>query len=300
MWNLGLVKAAELTNTAWCMTNISDTGAVEPAVRIAQGDISPVEAVSAAIEACERLNPVLNVLCSQRFERVLDDARTIKPGSVPFAGVPTLIKDLGAPEAGEMACGNCPWACENEDFGDTRNPWNLAHASDGGGSTRVPASANGLVGLKPSRGRISWWPMIGESWAGAAVQGLLSKTVRDTALGLDLVSGPMPGDHYSLPRPVRRFSDEMGQAPGRLRIIAVGMVATVRAIKRIAGRPLTESDMEPGSWVSYQVGLPLTGVEFAEAQAHMNILTRRYAAWWEGDNGYDLLLSPTMAAPPAT
>ena len=351
---------------------------------------------------------------SQRFDRALEDARAIKPGSAPFAGVPTLIKDLGTPEAGEpsymgnrvlkalgtkapvdahivtkmkaaglisigrtnvpeMACGNCPWACENEAFGDTHNPWNLAHtatgssgasaaavaagivpiahANDGGGSTRVPASANGLVGLKPSRGRISWGPMIGESWAGASVQGLLTKTVRDTALGLDLVSGPMPGDPYSLPQPTRGFSEELSRSPGRLRIglcrvnelsplhpdcvaavdsvarclaaeghyveeaypetqfdesgyagyfriIAVGTVATVRAIERIAGRSLTEADMEPGSWVSYQMGLPVTGAEYAEAHAHMNLFTRRYAARWEGGNGYDLLLSPTMATPP--
>jgi len=348
---------------------------------------------------------------SQRFDRALEDARAIKSGSAPFAGVPTLIKDLGTPEAGEpsymgnrvlkalgtkapvdahivtkmkaaglisigrtnvpeMACGNCPWACENEAFGDTHKPWNLAHtatgasaaavaagivpiahANDGGGSTRVPASANGLVGLKPSRGRISWGPMIGESWAGASVQGLLTKTVRDTALGLDLVSGPMPGDPYSLPQPTRGFSEELSRSPGRLRIglcrvnelsplhpdcvaavdsvarclaaeghyveeaypetqfdesgyagyfriIAVGTVATVRAIERIAGRSLTEADMEPGSWVSYQMGLPVTGAEYAEAHAHMNLFTRRYAAWWEGGNGYDLLLSPTMATPP--
>jgi len=213
---------------------------------------------------------------SQRFDRALEDARAIKPGSAPFAGVPTLIKDLGTPEAGEpsymgnrvlkalgtkapvdahivtkmkaaglisigrtnvpeMACGNCPWACENEAFGDTHNPWNLAHtatgssgasaaavaagivpiahANDGGGSTRVPASANGLVGLKPSRSRISWGPIIGESWAGASVQGLLTKTVRDTALGLDLVSGPMPGDPYSLPQPTRGFSEELSRSP---------------------------------------------------------------------------------------
>jgi Asp-tRNA(Asn)/Glu-tRNA(Gln) amidotransferase A subunit family amidase len=68
------------------MTNISEMGAVELTVRLAQGGISPVEAVSAAIEACERLKPALNVLCSQRFERALDDARAIKPGSAPFAG----------------------------------------------------------------------------------------------------------------------------------------------------------------------------------------------------------------------
>ena len=72
--------------------------------------------------------------------------------------------------------------------------------------------------------------------------------------------------------------DEPGCA-GYFRIIAVGAVATVREIERIAGRPLIEADMEPGSWVSYQLGLSVSGVEFAEAHAHMSIFARRYAAW---------------------
>jgi len=153
------------------MANISDMDAVELAARIAQGDVSPVEAVSAAIEACERLNPVLNVLCSQRFDRALDDARAIKPGSAPFAEVPTLIKDLGTPEAGESSyMGN-----------RVLKALGVKSPIDAHIVTKMKAA-----GLKPSRGRISW--------------------------------GPMPGDPYSLPQPVRRFSDEMGQAPGRLRI----------------------------------------------------------------------------------
>jgi amidase len=125
-------------------------------------------------------------------------------------------------------------------LGPTRNPWDLARtaggssggsaaavaagavavasASDGGGSIRIPASACGLVGLKPSRGRISQGPEVGESWAGATVDGVLTRTVRDTAALLDVLAGPQPGDPYTAPPPARAFAAEVGASPGRLRV----------------------------------------------------------------------------------
>ena len=80
----------------------------------------------------------------------------------------------------------------------------LAHASDGGGSIRIPASACGLVGLKASRGRVSPGPLR-EAGAGLATEGVLSRDVRDTALALDVISGPLPGDTYSCPPPAGTF-----------------------------------------------------------------------------------------------
>ena len=129
---------------------------------------------------------------------------------------------------------------EPEAFGPSRNPWNpdhstggssggsaaavaagmvpMAHASDGGGSIRVPASECGLVGLKPSRGRISHGPEIGEGWAGATTDGVVSRSVRDTAAMLDVMSGRRTGDPYVAAPPTRPFADEVGVDPGRLRI----------------------------------------------------------------------------------
>ena len=105
--------------------------------------------------------------------------------------------------------------------GATRNPWNpefgpagssggaaaavaaglapLALTGDGAGSGRVPAAACGIVGLKPTRGRIPWGPGTHEHWAGLAISSPMGRTVRDTARLLDVVSGPMTGDPYGLP-----------------------------------------------------------------------------------------------------
>ena len=70
----------------------------------------------------------------------------------------------------------------------------LAHGGDGGGSIRIPASCCGVVGLKPSRGRISSGPLLGEDWAGLSTSGVIARTVTDVALGLDAMSGHLPGD----------------------------------------------------------------------------------------------------------
>ena len=125
-------------------------------------------------------------------------------------------------------------------YGPSRNPWNLdystggssggsaaavaagivavGHANDGGGSIRVPASECGLVGLKPSKGRVSQAPLIGEAWAGATIDGVVTRSVRDTAAVLDAISGYEPGDPYIAPPFARPLLDEVGADPGKLRI----------------------------------------------------------------------------------
>ena len=125
-------------------------------------------------------------------------------------------------------------------YGPTRNPWNLdhstggssggsaasvaagivavGHANDGGGSIRIPSSECGLVGLKPSRGRVSLAPDTGESWMGSTIDGVVTRSVRDTAAMLDLLAGYEPGDPYSAPPFARPLAAEVGADPGRLRI----------------------------------------------------------------------------------
>ncbi|MFB4293690.1 amidase [Nonomuraea sp. ATR24] len=94
----------------------------------------------------------------------------------------------------------------------------LATASDGGGSIRIPASFCSLVGLKPTRGRVSLGPAQGEGWNGFSCPGFVTRTVRDTAAALDLVSGYVPGDPYAAPPLPRPLAEEAGADPGRLRI----------------------------------------------------------------------------------
>jgi amidase len=92
----------------------------------------------------------------------------------------------------------------------------LAHGNDGGGSLRIPAACCGLVGLKPSRGRISRGPDLGDSLLGT--DGVLSRTVADTALALDVLAGYEVGDATWAPRPVEPFLAALRRSPGRLRI----------------------------------------------------------------------------------
>ena len=94
----------------------------------------------------------------------------------------------------------------------------MAGGGDGGGSIRIPAACCGLVGLRPSRGRISEGPAAGEVWLGCNSQGVISRSVRDSALMLDILSGPEPGDPFVIAPPTRPYAQAISQAPRRLRI----------------------------------------------------------------------------------
>ena len=137
-------------------------------------------------------------------------------------------------------------------WGATRNPWNLdriaggssggsaaavaarivpmAHASDGGGSIRVPAACCGLFGLKPSRGRVPYGPGQGVGWNGLSTQHAVTLTVRDSAALLDALSGSDVGDSVVPPQPVGSFLDAAGRAPGRLRIALIEAAASGAAV----------------------------------------------------------------------
>jgi amidase len=94
----------------------------------------------------------------------------------------------------------------------------IAHANDGGGSIRIPASCCGLVGLKPSRGRVSMAPEWGDFMSGLVAELVVSRSVRDAAALLEWVADPPAGEPYVAPARERPYTDELGADPGRLRI----------------------------------------------------------------------------------
>ncbi len=238
-------------------------------------EVHPRELLEAAIARLGLVNPRVNAVVYEAFEQARADAdRDLREG--PFAGVPFLIKDLGAAYAGlpftqssRTRRGYVPAAdneivgrlrnagliifgktntpeygmapvTEPELHGPTRNPWDpertpcgssggsaaavaagivpMAHGNDGGGSLRMPASACGLFGIKPSRGRSTWGPDYLEGWLGLAEQHAITRTVRDSARLLDATHGAPPGATSLPPGPDRPFADEVGAGPGRLRI----------------------------------------------------------------------------------
>jgi amidase len=144
-----------------------------------------------------------------------------------------LFGTTNAPEFGLLA------HTEPKLYGPARNPWNTdhtpggssggsaaavaarilpaAHGNDGGGSIRIPSSHCGLFGMKPTRGRVSLAPA-GDAWMGLACEGVLTRTVRDSAALLDVLSGHVPGNPYAAPPQAGPFAQELGRPPGKLRI----------------------------------------------------------------------------------
>lgn len=240
-------------------------------------EVSPLELVDAAIARIEKLNPQLNAVVWQRFEKAREEARSDRLPAGPFRGVPFLTKDLGCTTAGEPDSGGSRFLKENSyiasvttefarrihaagfinlgrtnspefgalptteplAWGPTRNPWDVtrtpagssggscaavasgmvpvATGSDGGGSIRLPAAACGLVGLKPTRARISMWPS--SEWVTpVSVQGFQTRTIRDLAACMDFASGALPGDPMPPPTPAQPYTSEVHAHPGKLRI----------------------------------------------------------------------------------
>jgi amidase len=274
-----------------------------------------------------------------------------------------LVGKTNAPEGGTIST-------EPRLYGPTRNPWNLEHGaggssggsgaavaarivpladgSDGGGSIRIPASINGVVGLKPCRGRVPLAPHYGDSWYGQSCLNCLSLTIRDSAAYLDVVSGPMPGDPYQPAQPTRPFLEEVSIDPGKLKIGYVVKSVTgdpvdpvcikaleetvklcselghelietefsfdydtaIRSFNRAArvlgvmsleegenkvGRKATEVDFESVTWMTYERGKTVTGLQHAKDVETLRQSSRQIANDCEP---FDIILTPTMPVLP--
>jgi amidase len=254
--------------------------------------------------------------------------------------------------------------------GPVRNPWNpsrsaggssggaavavasgilpAAHASDGGGSIRIPASACGLVGLKPSRARNPVGPMVGEAWNGLSSGHVISRSVRDTAAFLDVTAGPEPGDPYACPPIDGTFLEAAGRDPQPLRIALVTeapgdfpvdpacvaateavalklqrlghhvtparfeidgaavaqLMATIVAVnaandlatwQQVLGRPADPTTVETCTRLLAERGRVVSATDYAKAISGLHQTARRFARLFVTA---DLVLSPTLAAPP--
>jgi amidase len=276
---------------------------------------------------------------------------------------------VGKANLPELECGI---TTEPEAYGPTCNPWNLmhsvggssggsaaavasgmvpiAHGTDSGGSIRIPASECGLVGLKPSRGRVSLGPDLGDLGGGGTFcPYVLTKSVRDAATVLDLVSGWMPGDPYTAPPPPAPFAaltraESSGlrigiwvgegaaglpthpecitaaQQAGRLLedlghhvepshpaavevgssniwVAAASLFAWYRKYwSTRTGREIGPADVEPLTWSFMELGQTISALQLTEFLADRDQFARAVASWWA--DGFDLLLTPTIAVPP--
>ena len=241
---------------------------------VSSNQVSPLDLVDAAIERIERLNPAINAVIWTDFERARETALSASLPDGPFRGVPFLLKDIGATQAGtpqwlgsrslknvdhqspgdtELGTrfrqaglitlgktnlpelGSCP-STQPLAFGPTNNPWDLtrspsgssggsgaavasgmvpiAHANDGGGSTRLPAAWCGLVGLKTTRGRVP----NPDSTSRLTSELVVTRSVRDTARLLDAVEGALPADLFWCASPERPYVEEIGRPSGTLRV----------------------------------------------------------------------------------
>jgi amidase len=226
-----LARAEELQEQLNCFVSIDGERALEAAAAVPAGDARPFAGVPTAVKDITASAHHTLTMGSDLFADFAPGfhshavRRLEESGLVPIGQ--TTVPELGIVNV-----------TEGRRYGPTRNPWDpsrtpggssggaaaavaggafsIAHGSDGGGSLRIPAACCSLVGLKPSRGRVSSGPVLGESML--VQDGVLTRTVADTAAALDVLAGYEMGDANWAPPPAEPFADSARREPGKLRI----------------------------------------------------------------------------------
>jgi amidase len=261
----GEVTATELVEASLRAIESADPGlnaftlvdadrALEAAGAIESGDERPFAGVPLAIKD-------LTAVAGQRFTMGSELFGDYTPGHDSF--VVRRLREAGCVIVGRTNLpefGILP-VTEPRRFGPTRNPWDtertpggssggsaaavaaglvpVAHGSDGGGSIRIPAACCGLVGLKPSRGRISRGPEVGDDFL--VTDGVLTRTVADTAALLDVLEGYEPGDSTWAPPPAEPFAESARRDPGTLRVAFTTVSAIESELDPVAERAVRDA-----------------------------------------------------------
>jgi len=228
---VSLRQIDELDREINAFVQVDHDGALAAAREIAAGDTRPFAGVPVAIKDSRAV----------RGLRMTDGCPLMAEYVAPYDhNITRRLRDAGCVIVGKTTLPEYAIlpTTEAKLFGPTRNPWDptrtpggssggsaaavaagmvpVAHGTDGGGSIRIPAACCGLVGLKPARGRISPAPELGDSALG--IDGMLTRTVADTAAFLDVLAGYEPGDATWAPAPAEPFSEATKREPGSLRI----------------------------------------------------------------------------------
>jgi len=236
-----LERIEQLQPTLNAFVHIDADGALKAAAGIERDDPRPFAGVPIAIKDTTSVAGMPYTMASDIFGDFVPGHDSFVTRRIREAGF-VLVGKTNMPEFGILP------VSEPRRYGPTRNPWDtdrtpggssggsaaavaagmvpLAHGSDGGGSIRIPAACTGLVGLKPTRGRISRGPELGDDYL--VQDGSLTRTVAETAVMLDLLSGYEVGDTTWAPPPSEPFADAAKRDPGRLRI-GYTMTAAIEA-----------------------------------------------------------------------
>jgi amidase len=335
------------TVTADRAIDLARTQTEKLAGSIVPAELPPFFGVPIAIKD---LTPVAGVPCSYGVGALLNNISSYSESVV------MRIEAAGFNILGKTATsqiGSLPYT-EPEGFPPARNPWNLeytpggssggsaaavaaglcaiAQGSDGGGSIRGPASCCGLVGIKPSRGRVSWAP-VGDYLSGISANGPLARTVADAAALLDVMSGYMTGDPYWLANPNPSFLEAATQKLGKLRVAFSTAVPPLGEAAAECGQAVLDAvklltalghDVEPGCpdftglvepftaiWQSGAAasGIPgpalepmnrwlleknLSAGEYLRAVNQMQVIARRIVGFFES---FDALILPVYMQP---
>lgn len=329
--------------------DLAEAQAAASAERIAHGEATGLlDGVPISIKETAALEGYRNSLGSRAFENSVAQVDGYAIGRLKQEGAVILGK-TNAPEFGTRPVTEGPM------FPPARNPVDpsrtaggssggaaaalaaglcaLSHGGDGGGSIRIPASCCGVVGLKPSRGRISSGPLLGEDWAGLATAGVIARTVGDAALGLDAMAGHLPGDPYWA-EVTQPFLPAAQSKPASLRIgwtvdapaavegdVVAAVEATARtlsglghqiervrpdlskfrpliqllAVTSVGALPIQRTDLlDPLNRLMFEVAPSSSAVDYLKTLTQLHQQARQLIATWES---IDVLLTPTLTKP---